>query len=287
VIGKQLAESFIAEVNALGGQMIDVEWYAVGEVDLRNELTTMRRKALESSEVLTIDFSSKMRQSDLNTLIKWGVNQHILDSLMERGLEAPVTQLFGSRGRLIADSLRISMHREHMRYDSLGLPVKSIDALFVPIASAEEIPIVSSHIKYFNIQAQILGTGDWYDVAALDLNRQYTDGIIFFADSYPDEASEPYRTFEAKYLLANNGKAPGTNALYGYDVTKLILKIISEGQSQRKDIALALAAVEGYEGLHSQISLSKNRVNSCLSVLQYKGRQILHIGKIDLATVGK
>jgi len=45
--------------------------------------------------------------------------------------------------------------------------------------------------------------------------------------------------------------------------------------------------VEGFEGLHSQISFSKNRVNTCLSVLQYKGRQILHIGQIDLATLGK
>jgi ABC-type branched-subunit amino acid transport system substrate-binding protein len=179
------------------------------------------------------------------------------------------------------------MHLEHMKYDSLGLPVRTIDALFVPIASSEEIPIVSSHIKYFNIQAQILGTGDWNDVAALDQNRQYTDGVMFFADSYPDYTSELYRTFEAKYRLANNNKTPGTNALYGYDVAKMILLVVSQGQSRRKDIAGALANVEGFEGLHSQISFSKNRVNTCLSVLQYKGRQILHIGKIDLATLGK
>jgi ABC-type branched-subunit amino acid transport system substrate-binding protein len=287
VVGKQLAESFIAEVNTLGGQMIDVQWYAAGSVDLRTELTQMRQKALEILEVPTIDFSAKMRQSELNKLIKWGVNQHILDSLIERGLVAPVTLLFGSRGQLIADSLKIPMHLEHMKYDSLGLPANTIDALFVPIASSEEIPIVSSQIKYFNIQAQILGTGDWNDPAALDQNRQYTDGVIFFADSYPDLASETYRTFEAKYRLANNNKTPGTNAMYGYDVTKMILQIVSQGQSRRKDIAGALANVEGYEGLHSQISLSKNRVNTFMSVLQYKGRQILHIGKIDLATIGK
>jgi hypothetical protein len=39
--------------------------------------------------------------------------------------------------------------------------------------------------------------------------------------------------------------------------------------------------------LHSQISLSKNRVNSCLNVLQYKGGQISQIGKIDLVLKGK
>jgi ABC-type branched-subunit amino acid transport system substrate-binding protein len=287
VVGKQMVESFMDEVRVLGGELINIQWYAPGSVDLRTELYTMRRRALERLEVPTIDFSSKMRQSELMKFIRWGVGQRILDSLIERGLTAPVTFLFGKRGKQIADSLKIPMHIEHMKYDSLGLPVQSIDALFVPIASTDEIPIVSSQIKYFNFQAQILGTDDWGDVAALDMNRQYTDGVMFFTDSSPEKAHESYTTFDAKFRLANNNNAPGTNALYGYDVAKMILHIFSQGATRRKDIAGALAKIEGYEGLHSQISLSKNRVNTCMSVLQYKGRQILHIGKIDLATIGK
>ena len=265
IVGKQMAESFIAEVGSMGGNMIDVQWYAAGSTDLRTELTAMRRKALEKLEVATIDFSAKMRQTELNKFLKRGVNQHVLDSLIERGLTAPVTLLFGSRGQQITDSLKIPTHLEHMNYDSLGLPVNTIDAIFVPIASSEEIPIVSSQLKYFNIQAQLLGTGDWNDVAALDQSRQYTDGVIFFADTYPVSESEKYRTFEAKFRLANN-KTPGTNAMYGYDVAKIILQVVSHGKSRRKDIAGALANLEGFEGLHSQISLSKNRVNSYLNV---------------------
>jgi ABC-type branched-subunit amino acid transport system substrate-binding protein len=287
VVGKQLAESFIAEVASRGGEMIDVQWYATGSTDLRAELTSMRRKALMRLEVPTINFGAKMRQSELNKFLKWGVNQHVLDSLIERELTAPVTLLFGERGKLIADSLKISTHLEHIKYDSLGLPVRTIDALFVPIASSEEIPITSSQIKYFNIQAQILGTGDWNDLSALDQNRQYTDGVMFFADSYPDATSETYRTFEAKYRLAYNNKTPGTNAVYGYDVSKMILQIVAQGKSRRQDIAGELAKVEGFEGLHSQISLSKNRVNSFLNVMQYKARQIYHIGKVDLVHGGQ
>jgi len=60
------------------------------------------------------------------------------------------------------------------------------------------------------------------------------------------------------------------------------VQIIARGKSKRKDIADALATVEGFQGLHSSISLSKNRVNACLTVLQYKARQILRIGEIDL-----
>ena len=287
VVGKQLADSFIAEISSLGGVMIDVQWYAPGSMDLRSELMSMRQKAFKKLEVPTIDFGAKMRQSELNKFIKWGVNQRILDSLIERGLTAQITLLFGSRAQVITDSLKIHTHLDRIDYDSLGRPADAIDALFVPISSSEEIPVVSSQIKFFNIQTQVLGTGDWNDAAALDQNRQYTNGVMFFADSYPDPASEAYRTFDAKYRMANTNKIPGTNAMFGYDAAKMILQVVSQGKSRRKDIAEGLAKMEGFEGLHSRISLSKNRVNSCLNVLQYKGGQISQIGKIDLVRTGK
>jgi ABC-type branched-subunit amino acid transport system substrate-binding protein len=282
-VQKQMAESFIAEIDSLHGEVIDVEWYNSGSMDLKTELMTMRRKALEKLEVPIIDFSAKMKQAELNKIIGCGVNQQILDSLIERGLTAPVTLLFGAQGKVIADSLQLPTRLEKLKYDSLGLPVPNIDVIFVPIASSDEIPIVSSQLKFFNIQAQAIGTGDWNDVAALDQNRLYTDGIMFSVDSYINTTSETQRAFEAKYRLANNNTPPGTNALYGYDVAKMVVQIIAQGKSKRKDIAAALAQVEGFEGLHSKISLSQNRVNSCLTIMQYKGQRILRIGEVDLA----
>jgi hypothetical protein len=286
-VQKQMADSFITEVKSLGGKMIDVQWYSSGSVDLHTELMALRQKALELMEVPIIDFSAKWKQSQLIKMVACGAKQRSLDSLVERGLTAPVTFLFGERGQQIADSLQFTTRIEHLKYDSLGLPVPNIDAIFVPIASSEEIPIVSSQLKFFNIQAQILGTGDWNDINSLDQNHQYTDGTIYFIDSYVDSTSEKYRSFDAKFRLSNKGKVPGTNVLYGYDVAKVVLQIITQGKSRRADIAAALANVEGFDGLHSKISLSKNRVNTCLTVMQYKGRQIFHIGEIDLSHIGR
>jgi ABC-type branched-subunit amino acid transport system substrate-binding protein len=282
-VGRQLAESFIAEVNKFNGEMIDVQWYIAGSSNLTTELSTMRQRALEKLEVPIIDFSAKMRQSELNKIVKWGVNQHVLDSLMERGLSAPVTLLFGDHGKEITDSLKITTRREPMKYDSLGLAVQNIDAIFVPIASSEEVPIISSQLKFFNIQAKILGTGDWNDLDILDQNRQYTDSIIFLTDIFYTSTNSSYRTFIAKYQAAHNNKVPSTNALYGYDVAKLLVQLISQGKTRRPEITAALAKVEGFEGLHSQISFSMNRVNSYLTVLQFKNRQIIRFGEIDLA----
>lgn len=287
IVGKQMAESFIQEVDTLGGELIDAQWYAAGSSDLHTELTTMRRKALEMLEIPTVDFAAKMKQSELNKFISWGVNQGTLDSLIERRLTAPVTLLFGERGKIIADSLHIKTHLEKMKYDSLGLPVINIDAIFIPIASSEEIPAVSSQLKFFNIQAQILGTGDWNDMNALDQNRQYTDRAMFTVDTYIDPASEVYQTFAAKYRQANNAKAPTVNSVLGYDVAKLITQIFAQGKTRRMDVASALAGVKDFEGLHSKISLTLNRVNAYLAILQYKDRQIFKIGEIDLTSLGK
>jgi ABC-type branched-subunit amino acid transport system substrate-binding protein len=287
VVGKQYADSFISEVADLGGEMVDTEWYVSGAVDLSTQLNAMRHKALKKLEMSVIDFAGKIKQADLNKLLRWGVSQQVVDSLVERGLIASVNFLFGENGKAIADSLRLPTHIEPMKYDSLDLPVRDIDAIFVPIASSDEIPVVSSQLKYFNIQAQILGTGDWNDADALDQNRQYTDGVIFTVDSYRDPAGENYRTFVAKYQAANKNKLPGANVLYGYDATKMLVQIIEKGKTRRAEIAGELSKVEGYDGLHSQISLSRNRVNSFLTVMQYKGGRIARIGEIDLARLGE
>jgi ABC-type branched-subunit amino acid transport system substrate-binding protein len=287
VVGKQITESFLDEVRELGGETIDVQWYGSGSSDMRTELSAMRRKALERLEVPTIDFNAKMKQAELNKMIHWGVNQHILDSLIERGLTAPVTLLFGERGAIIADSLKLATKFERIKYDSLGMPVNNIDAIFIPISSSDEIPIVSSQLQFFNIQSQVLGTGDWNDINVLDQNRQYTDGVIFTLDSYPSSEKEEYKTFVSKYRLANENASPGTNALFGYDVAKMVVQIISQGNVRRTEIADALAKVEGFEGLHSRISLSMDRVNSYLMIVQYKNRKIFHIGDIDLIQMRK
>ena len=202
-------------------------------------------------------------------------------------MTASVTFLFGDSGKVVADSLKLPTRIEPMKYDSLDLPVPNIDAIFIPIASSDEIPVVSSQLKFFNIQAQILGTGDWNDADALDQNRQYTDGVIFFNDSYYVPASQSYRTFVAKYQLSNKNKPPGANVLYGYDATKMLLQIVAQGKTRRAEIAGELSKVEGYDGLHTRISLSRNRVNSFLTAMQYKGGHILKLGEIDLARLRK
>jgi ABC-type branched-subunit amino acid transport system substrate-binding protein len=282
-VGKQMADAFIAEVQQLGGELVDAQWYTAGTMDLRIQLTALRRRSMEASQVPTIDFGGKVRQSELNKLTRWGVDQHILDSLMQRGLTAPVTLLFGKNGKHIADSLQIPLKAEILKYDSLYLPAQGIDAIFIPITSSDEIAIVSSQLKYYNIDAQVLGTSDWNEPGELDKNHQYTDGVIFFVDSYTNMVDEGYRTFVAKYQQTHPNRTPGQNVFFGYDAAVMLLNAMSKTNMHRTDIAAALSKVQEFRGLHCQYTFTRQRVNSHLTALQFKGRQILRIGEEDIS----
>jgi ABC-type branched-subunit amino acid transport system substrate-binding protein len=279
--GRSMVTSFEDEVRELGGEMVDIQWYKPGESDLRVQLGAMRQKGLERMEVYAVGFSSRMRQADIDKLLRWGIGRPTIDSLIQANANAPVEALFGTNGKAIADSLKLPVQRMRMRYDSLGLAVTSIDAVFLPIASPVEIGIVSSHLRYFNFKAQLLGTGNWNDLNELEQNRQYTNGVIFTTDAYWEENDPSYQSFRRAYLVSA-GKQPTVNAMIGYDAMNLLLKVIQQGATKRNEIASALASVRRFEGVRSVIAMGPSRVNSFLTLLQYRNRAIRKIGEIDV-----
>lgn len=282
-VGKSQTETFLEEVQRNGVQVLDVQWYEPGATDLRQQLAAIRQKAFAMLDPYVIDFSSSLKNADLNKLLRYGVPQRTLDSLVERGMMASVSFLLGPNGKRVADSLRIPTQYIRPKVDSLTVPVKTIDVLYLPIASADEIGVVSSQVRYFNFQSTILGGGEWNDLFELEQHRQYTNGIIFPSDSYWSEEDERYRAFAARYENSF-GKKPKSNSLYSYDAMKALLKVIADGVHRRNDIAFALSSLQSFQGIHTLISFTPERVNGALSILQYRGRSITRLGLYDSAT---
>ncbi|MBI3579535.1 MAG: ABC transporter substrate-binding protein [Ignavibacteriales bacterium] len=153
--------------------------------------------------------------------------------------------------------------------------------MFFPIAGPEEIGIVASQLRYFNFQTHVLGTGNWNDLSELEQNRNYTNGVVFSSDAYWEETDQLYRNFDGKFEAAYN-KKPTRNALFGYDAMKLLLRVIKQGATRRAEIASALSAVHNFIGVHSKISFRNSRVNSFLTLMQFKNRALKKIGEIDV-----
>lgn len=290
--GKIMTEAFQDEVKKLGGEMIDVQWYKPGETDLHGQFVPMRTKAMQMAEPIVINFSPKLLKApEVKKMASWGVPQSMLDSLKTANSSVPVEFLFGVEGRLIADSLKIPTQRIRAKYDSLGYPVTNIDAMFLPLAGSEEIGIVASQLRYFNFQTQMLGTGNWNDLSELEQNRTYANGVIFSSDAYWQETDQLYQNFASRFESAYN-KKPTRNTLFGYDAMKLLMKVIKQGATRRAEIASALSAVRNFIGVHSKISFGSSRVNSFLTLMQFKNRALKKIAEIDvgrkeITTVGQ
>ncbi|MBI5464000.1 MAG: penicillin-binding protein activator [Ignavibacteriales bacterium] len=282
-IGKLIADAFLDEFKRLGGDVIDAQWYESGTQDLRTQFKVIRLHGLQRMEVPFIDFGGKIKNQEVARLVAAGARRRVIDSLIERQGKIELAKLLGKNGKQIADSLRIPYLTDSMRFDSLGLAVQSIDVLFAPISSSEEIGVVGSHVKLFNIQTQLLGTQDWNEVNELDQHRQYVDNVIFSSDTYVDNNDPGYRAFAAKFQKANNNRKPSTNTLFAYDVMKFVANVVRRGATSRNAIAAAIPKTAPYVGLHTTLSFLPPRVNGFLTVLQFKNRAIKKIGQIDLS----
>ncbi len=283
-VGKLMADGFISEVQNRRGDMVGVQWYYSGSTDLRSQLEEIRRTALKRKEVPFVEFVRGIDHAMVNAMILAGASQEVVDSLMEVGGTMSVDSLFPVNGRLLADSLKIPTKLPEIKYDSLGIAVDSIDAIFVPIASSEEIAVVSSQLSLFNYQASILGTGDWNEPAELDRNRRYTNGVYFSVDGVPDQTGKAYRTFATAYTAVMK-RPPTINAFFGYDAATVLLQAIERGANLRPEIADALATVRGFHGLHGRISFLPNRVNGALTVLRYFDGSITKVTEVDLTEI--
>jgi ABC-type branched-subunit amino acid transport system substrate-binding protein len=281
-INKVVVDAFVREVKDLGAQLVDVEWYAPGETDLRSRLAVMRKRGMELTEPTMINFGSRLRPVDLKHMAAWGVPQPVIDALSASGAIVDVTSIFGEDGVRIADSMNIQTQRVKAKYDSLAYPVTGIDALFASIAGSDEIGIVASQLRYFNFQTQLLGTGNWNDAVELDQNRQYANGVIFATDAYWEEISQQYQVFARQFKLRYS-KEPPLNAMIGYDAMKLLLRTIRQGATRREDVVSALSSARVFQGVHSKIGFDSRRVNSWLTLMQFKGRVIKKIGEIDVS----
>lgn len=275
-----MADSFAAEAVRLGATVISQQRYSLGATDLRSLFRAMRRDAAVFNAPTAVSFVGKLPYAEvIRRLRTAGVRQSLLDSLTKSGGPLLASILFPENGEYILDSLQIPTQKVVVNVDSLQYPVNEIQAIYCPITNSSEIGIVTSQMTYFNIRAAILGSGEWNDPNELYLNKRYADGVIFNSDRWLED-SAGYNQFSTKFLAAK-GYVPNDNVLFGYDTMELLLHLIQQGGTSREMLTELLSQVSDYRGFHSRISLTEDRVNSWLTILQYSKGKVSKIGEFE------
>ena len=278
--GKALADAFASETVRLGGRVAAMELYPRGATDLQPQLSNLRRAGLsqESDPVLT--FTGRLTRADIAKLVQLGVPMKRIDSLMERSGVIKASRLLGPRAKQRLDSLRLYALYGKTGVDSLDTKVAAFDAIYIPINAPDEMGVVSAQLVYFNFQTQVLGGGEWNDLAELNEHRRYCSGVIFDSDTYVEENSSRYLDF-VQGFLGRFGRRPTKFTCYGYDTAALLVSLMHRGATTRENMGRALRETTTYQGLHSRIGFSPRRVNSWLHVLQYDQGSIKKITEVD------
>ncbi|MDE3058238.1 MAG: ABC transporter substrate-binding protein [Bacteroidota bacterium] len=275
-----MADSFVAEAVRLGATIVSQQRYVQGSTDLRSLFRAMRQDDADFNAEYSVAFAGKLSYGEIiNRLATAGVHKSFVDSLKAADTEVFAANLFSANGKHILDSLQIPTQKVVVDVDSLQYPVTAMQAVYCPIASSDDIGVITSQMIYYNIRAAILGSDEWDDLNELDLNKRYADGVIFSSDRW-NEDSFAYHQFAGRFLAAT-GHLPNDNVLFGYDTMELLLHLIQHGGTSREALPRMLAQVSNYQGFHSRISLTEDRVNSWLTLLQYKRGKVSKIGEFE------
>lgn len=239
--GQAMSDAFANAVDRLGGTIIAQQWYYPGTPDVTRQFTAIRESADHFSP----------RDSVAATAFLQGRNiRENLDFSYSRSLHPPAIQ------------------DKDEKNDDLTA-ISSIDGFFMP-AYAEDISIIAPQFSLSHIQAVPIGGDDWHNLDVLRAQKRYVDGAVFCAGSYADETSMEYIQFKNRFRLATT-TSPGSLALSGYDLTRLIAAALRAGNRTGAEVTGWFGKNRAPEGIANRYWFSpEKRTNQKVAVLQYK-----------------
>jgi ABC-type branched-subunit amino acid transport system substrate-binding protein len=274
-----MAQAFAAEAARLGAEVLPPEFYEPGSTNLGTQLISLRRRANDAGGEPFLLFGASLGKRETAQLARMGVAPRVLDSLVTTKAVVNAEQLLGEQARTLLDGAGIPYRAGDPHVDSIARPVTALHGLYCPIASPEEIGIVSSQVAYFNLQTKLLGSGEWNNERELNTHRRYCSGVVFESDSYTSPAEADYARFASRFVQ-RFGKRPNRNTLYGYDVATIVFQLLQRGALTREQLREALATMPSVQTLHGKVSFGTRRVNPWLHILEYTGTAVQRVGEV-------
>jgi ABC-type branched-subunit amino acid transport system substrate-binding protein/TolA-binding protein len=279
---RPLVESFFSEVRRLGGSVVASEVYTSGSDDLEEECINLRKVGKDGAGgPAVVSFAGRMSKDQLVRMEKFTIDKRLLDSVFAHKGSANIVDLFGPYATAIADSLGLKVAYPKVSGRDVNDAVTSFDGIFVPVDDPDEISVLLSQLSYYNFKTQLLGSGEWYDLNSLSTNKTSASGVVFCSDTYVNKDAAEVKAFVSEFTK-DMAKVPSKYTMFGYDVMNLILKNIEAGATTREKLAAALAATADFHGIHTTISLDKERVNTVLNVLRFKDGAVSKLDDISV-----
>lgn len=242
--GKIMYDNFKQSVQSYGADLLVEKWYFPGANDFGEQFKGIREVGI-----------TRMLQDSVLKIVS--------EEELETMIEQPFVQL---EDKSIEELV-----------DSTDFAVTAFEGLFIP-AYSEELERLIPQFAFYNISAQLLGGVTWHDATLLDneKNAEYANNAIFVSDFYISPNNFRYMRFRNEYRK-QIGTTPGKMDVFGYDATTILLHLVTEGARKRKELRIGLAGIKDFPGIRGEITFNADRVNPEITLLQYRGGQVLKI----------
>lgn len=280
VYGKMMSESFSREISKRGGNIITTEFYDSDAKKMQKSMLNLVNSIYSKGGELFLTLSGADGNENIQKMIKAGISKRLIDSLKLNYHDVNICSIFGRDAKSKTEKLKMKTNVK-TTYE-VDQPVYSVDAIYIPINSKNDIKNISAALLSYKIYAKVLGTGDYNHLLELEANRKNMDGLVFDSDAFFDVSIKGSLNF-SKSFSEKTGRKVTQYSLFGYDVLGLVLQAIKKGNTSRQSIKTYLCNLDSFQGLHSKISLKSNRINSYLNILEYKNKKISKIDEINVS----
>jgi len=243
----KLLEKFVQKAEVYDTEVISQQWYYPGDQNMDRQFKSIKRIGLK------LAFQDSLSGADSTITI------------------AEIDSLY----KIYMKEEKLRLEETHTVLDSADIPVTTFDGIFMPIYK-DDINYIAPQFAYHNIQAQILGNGDWYDIKALKKNKNYLNGLIFISDGYVNEESWDYKQFRNNYRTTFNS-TPKEFAFLGYDSFNYILSTLASAGniSSRTQFLEIMNSASEFKGIYRNFIVGSKRYNSATRILKYVYGQLV------------
>jgi ABC-type branched-subunit amino acid transport system substrate-binding protein len=168
----------------------------------------------------------------------------------------------GSIGAILADSVLS------------GLPLGSLDALYVPV-QGEEMALLGPQLALLGFRGILMGSSDCLNLLNQEATRRYVQNMVFPSNFPNSQGWNPESEFD-RLFQSRVGAYPDWLNVLGWDAFYFLAQSLKDGRklSPRK-LAARLREVRQFQGVRQTMTFPQNqRMNQSIYMLKFEAGKL-------------
>ena len=224
--GLELKDTFIREVESLGGEVVVVAGYERTQNDFKKQILELGGVEDDNLKKITRDL-----------FLSDGVTP---DFSGQFSLSRPLIDMGHWSGNDI-EKLKISLEL-------------SYDAIFIP-GVYDKVGLIIPQLAFYNVnKATLLGTNGWNSPELVKMGGKYLKKVSFVAGYYPNSQRVEVQRF-VRDFKSNFGEDPSYLSAQAFDAANIMIKNILMGVDNRIKMKKRLNSVKDFPGITGMTTL--------------------------------